>query len=365
MVEGNENADRYNPEIVDNTMMKKKVTIYSLSKDLGVSPATVSKALNNSPELNADTIAMIRRRAEESGFRPRQMASRVHNICALIPSGGPQHNGFSPFAMDVMRGMMDYLQENGLEFSMYSDTEKKMNDGLLLRHLGRRNISGAVLINPLSEGIFYENFKKSHFPYINLFGGPAQPAKNLLMLDHVEVAFRAVDYLIQIGHRKIAIVMTPATTTTGKSRLEGYKKALSRAGIPIDPSLIWGTNKNQYGLEAGFDAIMDLRRSNPEFTAVFLMGDQTAIGSLHALHQLGLSVPGQVSLLTCDDAPEIRYLDPPLTVMDIPNRKFGYTAAQRVHQMIINDDSTQASPAQEPWMRGELIIRDSTAPPRK
>ncbi|MCF6287502.1 MAG: substrate-binding domain-containing protein, partial [Candidatus Hydrogenedentes bacterium] len=121
---------------------------------------------------------------------------------------------------------------------------------------------------------------------------------------------------------------------------------------------------NKYGLKAGFDAVMDLRSSNPEFTALFLMGDQAAIGSLHALHQLGLSVPDQVSLLTCDDAPEIQYLDPPLTVMDIPNRKFGYTAAQRVHHMITND-STQAPSAQESWMRGELIIRASTAPPRK
>ena len=341
--------------------MSKKVTIYSLSKELNVSPATISKALNNSPELNADTIAMIRQRAEEYGFRPRQMASRAINICALIPNIDQQSNCFGPFTMEVVHGMMDYLLENDLEFSMYSDTYTKMNDGLLLRHLGRRNISGAVLINPPDESDFYTDFQKNLFPYINLFSGPTEPAQNLLTLDNIEVAYRAVDYLIQIGHRKIATIVTPPIGATGKSRLKGYEKALKKAGIPFDPALIWNAEKRQYGLKVGYDAVMALHSTGTEFTALFVMSDNVAIGALRALHLLERSVPDQVSLLTCDDAPEISYLNPPLTVMDIPNRKFGYTAAKRIHHMI-TDDTHRIAP-QESWMRGELIIRDSTAPP--
>ena len=341
--------------------MKKETTMYSLSKELGVSPATISKALNNSPELNADTKAMIRQRAEEYDFRPRQMASHTINICALIVNSDMQLSCFSPYVTEVIHGMMDYLLENGLEFSLYSDTYERLNDGLLLRHLGRRNISGAVLVNSLDSSTFHNDFQKTRFPYINLFSGPSEPDRNLLTLDNVEIAFRAVDYLIQIGHRKIAIAVVPPDSATGMARLEGYEKALTQAGIPIDPTLIWKAERNQFALKAGYDATMDLHGSHPGFTALFLMGDQAAIGALRALNLLGLKVPGQVSLLTCDDAPEIPYLSPPLTVMDIPNKKFGYTAAKRVHRMIT--DYSAPKPLQESWMRGELIIRDSTAPP--
>jgi DNA-binding LacI/PurR family transcriptional regulator len=93
------------------------------------------------------------------------------------------------------------------------------------------------------------------------------------------------------------------------------------------------------------------------------MGERVAIGAMHALYQLGMSIPKHISLIACDDAPEVPYLNPPLTVMRIPNRKLGYAAARWVHQMIMT--GVTAEIPREPWMRGELVIRDSTAPVRK
>jgi DNA-binding LacI/PurR family transcriptional regulator len=341
----------------------KKTTIYTLSKELGVSPATISKALNNSPELSAGTAAMIRRRAEESGFRPRPMVSRTVNICALIQIPNPNISCFSPYTVDVMQGMMDYLQENELEFSLFSDEFAKLNNGLLLRQLGRRNINGAVLINTNEDSAFYDEFDKNLFPYCSLLTNPGETTRNLLTIDNADAAFRAVEYLTQIGHRKIATIVTPAHGTTGRDRLTGYKKAMQQAGLSVDPAWIVKATSEQNGLEFGHRGALELFRSRPEVTALFVMGERVAVGAMHALNQLGLSIPQQVSLIACDDTPDATYLNPPLTVMRIPNRKLGYTAARWVHRMI-TEKQTDELP-REPWMRGELIVRDSTAAPRK
>ena len=339
----------------------RKVTIYTLSKELGVSPATISKALNNSPEISAKTAEKIRRTAEELGFRPRPMASRTINICALIQTPAPNSSCFSPFTVDVMQGMLDYLQANDLEFSLYSDEFAKLNSGLLLRQLGRRNVNGAVLINTNEDSTFYDELDKNRFPYCSLLTYAGKNTSNLLSIDNTDAAFRAVEYLIQIGHRAIAIIVTPAHGITGRERLAGYKKAMQQAGLPVNPAWIINADTEQDALEFGHRSTLKLFKNAPEITAIFVMGEPVAIGTMHALNQLGLSIPKQVSLISCDDTPEAPYLNPSLTVMRIPNRKLGYTAARWVHNIITGNNNHEYM--QEAWMRGELIIRGSTMPP--
>jgi DNA-binding LacI/PurR family transcriptional regulator len=338
----------------------KKVTIYTLSKELGVSPATISKALNNSPELNEKTASNIRKKADEYGFKPRPLVTRTTNICALIQTPNASTSCFSPFTVDAMQGMMDYLQENDLEFSLFSEDTAKLNAGLLLRQLGRRNINGAVLINTDEESGFYAELDKNRFPYCSLLTNTGKTEKNLLTIDNEDAAMRAIEYLVQLGHRKIAVIVTPAHGVTGRERLAGYKNALKNAGIAPDPALVVKADSIQEPLEFGHRATQEIFRANPGTTALFVMGERIAIGAMHALNQLGKSIPNDVSLISCDDAPEASYLNPPLTVMRIPNRKLGFAAARWVHQMISGSNGHEL--VHEPWMRGELVVRESTAP---
>ena len=337
----------------------KKITIYTLSKELGVSPATISKALNNSPELNAGTAASIRKHAEALGFRPRPMVSRTTNICALIQTPNPNASCFSPYTVDVMQGMMDYLQENEMEFSLFSDEVAKLNSGLLLRQLGRRNINGAVLINTNEDSLFYGEMNRNNFPYCSLLTNNEKNSRNFLTIDNTDAAFKAVEYLVQIGHRNIATIVTPAHGITGRDRLAGYKKALEKTRLPQNPEWVLHAETEQEALDFGHRGTLELFRAHPELTALFVMSDRVAIGAMHAFYQLNLSIPKQVSLIAVDDAPEVAYMNPPLTVMRIPNRKLGYAAARRVHQLIEIPEKRER--ITEPWMRGELIIRDSTA----
>lgn len=340
----------------------KKTTIYSLSKDLGVSPATISKALNNSPEISTKTAERVRKAAREKGFSPRPVSSKVINICALIQKSSATDNCFSPYTIAIMQGMMEYIQENDLEFSLFSDEYSKLNDGLLMRHLGRRGVDGAVLINTNEDSLFYDEFNNNIFPYCSLLTNHGKNRYNLLTIDNAAAASQAVTHLIQLGHRNIATIVTPAHGVTGKERLQGYLGAMEQAGLPVKPEWILQDNSLKNSLEFGRHATFNLLKRNPSITALLVMGEQVAIGALHALYQLKKTVPDDLSLLTFDDAPEVSYFTPPLTVMRIPNHKLGYAATHWVHQMVKGTNEKKS--ICEPWMCGELVIRESTTAPR-
>ena len=133
--------------------------------------------------------------------------------------------------------------------------------------------------------------------------------------------------------------------------------------MTVDPELIVTSRRGRDGLELGNHETLTLMKRRPDVTAIFVMGERVALGARHALNQCGLAIPREVSLMTFDDPPEAAYLSPPLTVMRMPNRRMGYTAARWVHEMV-----TGTAPEEypcEPWMRGELVIRDSTGPAPK
>ncbi|AKJ63701.1 LacI family DNA-binding transcriptional regulator [Kiritimatiella glycovorans] len=340
--------------------MSAKVTLKTLSEELGVSVATVSKALSNSPEISPETKQRICGKAHEYGFRPRPTAARTTNICALIQTPSPEVSCFSPYTVAVMEGMMAYLREAGLGFSLYSDETAGLNGGTLLRQLGSRNIHGAVILNADEHSRYYEEFDRVPFHYCSLHTDPRNTGTRLLSIDHTQAAYEAVRYLLQLGHRRIATLVTPAHSQTGRARLQGYRRALEEAGLAEDPELIVTSRRGRDGLELGNHETHRLMKRRPDVTALFVMGERVALGARHALDDCGLGVPRDVSLMTFDDPPEAAYLSPPLTVMRMPNRRLGYAAARWVHEMVTGTAPDEYP--REPWMRGELVVRDSTGP---
>jgi len=336
----------------------KKTTIYTLAKELNLSPSTISKALNNSPNINAETAALVRRKAAEQDFTLRPFVSRSTNICAVLQTTGIQDNCFTPYTIAVMQGMMEYLQEHELEFSILNDSAEQLNNGTLQRQLGKRNVNGAVLININKDCFFWRELDRHEFPYCSLLTDHCNPQRQL-SIDNSQAAEQAIDYLLQLGHRNIAVLSTPI----GTKRVNGYRKALERAGLQPNPDYIIQADYEIDGLVFGHSCVTDLFRRKPEITALLVMGSRAAIGAMHAFYHLGISIPQQVSLIAFDDAPEAAYLNPPLTVMRVPNKKLGYSAARWVHRMITGTAGNDIR-IQESWMRGELVVRGSTGQPR-
>ena len=221
--------------------MAAKVTLKTLGEELGVSIATVSKALANSPEISPETKRRICGKANEYGFKPRPTTARTTNICALIQTPSPEVSCFSPYTVAVMEGMMEYLRGNGLGFSLYSDETAGLNSGTLLRQLSLRNIHGAVVLNANEQSRYYDEFDRMQFPCCSLHTDHRNAGAKRLSIDHTQAAYEAVRYLLLLGHRKIATLVTPAHSQTGRARLQGPGRGGRDRGPRIDRDLPTGS----------------------------------------------------------------------------------------------------------------------------
>lgn len=350
------------------TKQKRGSSIYTLAAELNLNPGTISRALRNRPEVKPETRALVQKRAGELGFKLKKFRPRAINICALVQTDSAQASLFSSYTDAVMDGLWRYCMQNNLELSLYSAPLVKLNAGFLVRQLAHRGASGAVVINASDASRYFRLFHKEEFPFCAVLNGPAEAQPWLLSVDNTRLAKRAVQYLIGLGHRRIAMLCGSSEFATFRSRLEGYHQALRENGIEEDPQLArFSVNRtsasgDNFGLGAAGAA--ELMRLPSPPTAIIAMSDESAVGALHTLQREGRSVPKDISLLCFDDAQLAKYVSPALTVVNIPNAELGFEAGSIVHRRIMQRET--AFGAQLPTIRdADLIIRDSCGPAAK
>lgn len=335
----------------------KRTTVYSLSEELNVSVATVSKALRGSAEISAEMRKKVRGLAQKRNFTPRVVSRKVPNICVLIQQYPGHSLDFNPFLSTVMEGVSSYIQEEGLEMSIYADTIENLNHQDIVRELRRRGIDGAIVLRANDESHYLNKLDEEGVAHCALLSTSPSHSGDSIIINNNEVAFRATRHLIENGHRRIGILVSPPGGVTGETRLNGYRRALDSAQIPFDPALVAYEGRDENGLQFGCDTIQRLVANNPDMTAVFAMDHAVVVGLLHGLSLINIKVPEDLSVISCDDYPETAFLCPPVSVIDIPNRELGYQAAKLVFRRIRNlpplplEDSV--------CLDGKLIKRES------
>jgi LacI family transcriptional regulator len=169
---------------------------------------------------------------------------------------------------------------------------------------------------------------------------------------------RATEHLIGLGHRRIGFIAGPPQLMCSRARIDGYRTALEAAGIPADDKLVYPGN---FYHEAGFAGGAHLLGLTDPPTAIFASSDQMAMGVYEAIRQRGLRVGDDISVVGFDDLPEVRWCSPPLTTVRQPLTEMGVLAARTVLRLAAREKIE--SPRVE--LATELIIRHSTAPPRR
>jgi DNA-binding LacI/PurR family transcriptional regulator len=343
----------------------KKPTIYTLAQELGISPSTVSRALNNSPKISKDRRREIKELARKHGFKLRDFAPRLTNLCVLICTGTSDETIFSDYTDQVINGVNRYCNDQDLELSIFSSPCDKLNNIDVVKELFRRNVDGVIVLNANNKCTFIEKIEQEKLPCCCPLSGNSHFPDNILSVNNQAPARKAVDYLIQLGHRHIGYLYSAPSNQAHLDRLAGYRNALQAADIPFRQEYIpeMPSSPETTGIEYGFQATTRLIEEHPEITALFAASTDLAAGARSAFYRKGLAVPEYFSLIGCDDTPHAEYFCPPLTVVDIPNFRLGQSAAAWVHRKIEDDRSGNAP--HEPWMQGSLIIRETTAPPRK
>jgi DNA-binding LacI/PurR family transcriptional regulator len=342
---------------------KKKTSIYSISKEVGVSPATVSRALNNHPSVSADIRAKIQQIAEEKNFKPRFISNRVTNLCVLIQQYDGHPLDFDAFVAQSMEGIAQYCRHEEIEMSLYSAHIRELNECDIVRELRRRNADGVIILRANAQTEYLSQMEKQRFPYFCLLCSDNKSPDRFFFPDDEKLAEEAVTHLISLGHRHIGILINAPFSRTCQNRLKGYTQALQKQGITLNDQLIFKTNPKvcHGGFKIGVEGIQQLLERDPKMTAIFTTDDSSAQGALCWLYEHQIKVPDRISVVGFDDFPEMAYTCPPLTTVRIPYLNIGYEVARQVHRLyrglpILLPDEVREK------LAGELVIRKSTGP---
>ena len=343
-------------------MTRRPVSIQDIAQAAGVSHATVSRALRDSSLISVEVRENVQRLAREMGYSPNAVAQslkgqRSNTIGLVVTSIA------DPFYGRLVRGVDEAAKQAGVdvflgvsynnaaqELAVIESFHRRRVDGIIaassrltdghLDHLQRRGVP-IVLINRQSEGEF------------DLF--------HTVQVDSYSGARRAVDHLLVLGHSAIAYLGATNRPQSNRQRKQGYCDALHAAGIVMQDGWIQEAppERRSYSDDVADGQTLMWEALRAGVTATFCYNDMYAVGALLACRELGLSVPGQISIVGFDDVDLAQYVTPPLTTVHQPKLRLGQLATEMLLSLM------EGQPVEDQFVPLELVVRCSatTAPP--
>ncbi|KKK37159.1 LacI family transcriptional regulator [Mesobacillus campisalis] len=328
------------------------VTIKDIAKLANVSHTTVSRALNNSPLIKEPTKRKILEIASQLNYSPNYNAKSLvmqksHTIGLFFTSIS---TGTSPsFFVDSLKGVnrvisQDYnLFVRGLDdYDDYSSINQQRFDGIIL-------MSQSVHDNP-----FIYHVLQKEIPLVVLNRDIEEAGIMNILSNDTDGARKAVEHLVENGHRKIAIIEGIKGFKSTQMRLEGYQEALTASGIPLQSDY---RIRGNYDMESGYAGMEKLLSLKEPPTAVFCSNDDMAIGAMNAIFANGLKVPEDISIVGFDDIGFSQYTTPRLTTVKRPVEKISVLGAETVLSLVIGNKEIP----KKIFAQTELVVRDSVA----
>lgn len=339
--------------------MSQRTTITSVAKAAGVSTSTVSNVLNGRHgEMTAETLQRVRAAMELLDYRPNRLAQGLATnstrTIALVVSE-LTNTLYPPVLLGAEAACREADFALLLANASDAEAERRTIDVLL-----DKRVSGIVLFSTSTIAVSDEHLVKAAatgVPVVTINRFPTGDSPlGRVQFDHLGGARNAVRHLIGLGHRRIAHIAGPATRFTGRQRRDGYAAALREAGILPDDRLV---EEGDYSFDGGRALLERLWAERP--TAVFVGGDVMALGALRAARDLGLRVPGDLSLVAFGDPDAIRYATPGITTVDLPVAEAGRLATGMVLRRVGGGDGHDAK--EVALLEPTPIVRETTAPP--
>jgi LacI family transcriptional regulator len=327
-----------------------RVTIRDVAARAGVSVATVSKVINDRYGVSAATLARVRAVIEELGYEASLVAQSLRNHRTNVI--GILVADLEPFSTELLKGAADAIRGSGFELVVYSAGGRTGDPvGWEKRYLSRLSgtlVDGAVLVTP---AVSLEAVPGTPVVAVDPHTGPSHLPT--IDSDNLRGAQLATEHLLELGHRRIAFLSGRPDLQSAELRKTGYLRALTAAGITPDEDLI---RIGAYDPEVSAASAHALLTSPDRPTAVFAANDISAIATVSAARELGLTVPDDLSVVGFDNVPESALCRPPLTTVDQPIREMGHRAI-RMLIALINGDEVERTHV---TLDTGLVVRNST-----
>ncbi|MGZ6273596.1 MAG: LacI family DNA-binding transcriptional regulator [Candidatus Limnocylindrales bacterium] len=342
----------------------KRLTIRDIAAASGVSTQTVSRVINNRPDVAAETFARVQKVIQETGYTPNMLArgltqGRSHTLGVV--AYGLEYFGPSRIVGAIERQAAEMGYGISLNLILEPETEDVQN---VLNGLRSRQVDGIIWAVPeVSNNRAWSRSKSTELPVPvmlvgGMFGKSHLPS---IAIDNNAIGRLATEHLVAGGYRHLGIITGPLTWWEAQQRLGGWRETIEATGREVEDSLIvegdWTVSSGQQGLYRLLEAC-------PDIDAIFASNDQMALGVLHAAHTIGRRVPDDLSVVGVDNIAEASHFWPPLTTVYQPLADAGVLAAQAIYQLIARSRQTRRQ-AQEPLLENkllepELIVRESS-----
>jgi DNA-binding LacI/PurR family transcriptional regulator len=326
------------------------VSIVEIAKAAGVSHSTVSRALRHSPLVSAYTGQRIRRLAQEMGYVPsaigRGLAMQSTRTIGLVVTSIAD-----PFVAEIVRGVEEQAMDHGYSLFLCQSGAQPQREVAAVTALHENRVAGVIVTSSRVGERYLPLLEQMQVPTILINNERAGQYVGFVAIDDIGGGRLATEYLLALGHRRIAYISGWPEAKSSADRLQGYSEALHSRGLAIHPDLVGaGTGST----DGGYEAMQGLLRFRPRPTAIFCYNDMTAIGALRALHEEGVRVPAQVSVIGFDDIPMAAYATPPLTTIAQPKYEMGQLAMR-----MLLDRLSKEQQVQNVVLQGELVVRGS------
>ncbi|WP_424767052.1 LacI family DNA-binding transcriptional regulator [Paenibacillus sp. sgz302251] len=333
------------------------VTIKDIAKAAGVSPSTVSRVVSNHPRISKATSLKVKRFMEEMGYHPNAMAkSLVSNttqtLAIMLPR--PAEELFQDFFFgELLRGILTQSTRAGYDMLLTAATSPSDETETISRLVFGRRVDGVILLSSRVNDPLIDLLNKHNFPTVLI--GRTENHPNILSVDNnnEQAAYDATQHLIIQGHERIGFVSGPPSLTVAQDRMEGYRRAMYDAGLPIRSEWIV---EGEFLQQSGYRA-MSFMMSLPERpSGLVVIDDVVGFGVLRGLTELGYKVPDDLSLVSFNNIALSELATPPISSIDIGTYQLGYTASQMLIRLIQDENVHQ----NRMIIPHRLIVRESS-----
>jgi LacI family transcriptional regulator len=330
------------------------VTIYDVAREASVSMATVSRVVNNNPNVKPQTRKKVFEAIERLGYRPNAVArglasKKTTTVGVVIPDIS------NAIFAEVARGIEDIANMYHYNIILCNADKRKDKEIRVINTLLEKQVDGLLFMGGAVTEDHIQAFRTSSVPIVlcaTTDEGDNYPSVDI---DHTTAADDAVTTLIESGHRRIAMISgTLEDPSNGYARYHGYKNALERAGIPIQDDLVRIGN---YRYESGLEVAQYFLELQDKPTAIFAANDEMAIGAIHAIQDKGLKVPEDVSIISVDNVRMASMVRPLLSTVAQPMYDIGAVSMRLLTKLMKKESVTNSRVI----LPHEVILRQSVA----
>ncbi|GAB4191994.1 MAG: DNA-binding transcriptional regulator CytR [Phycisphaeraceae bacterium] len=327
-----------------------------VAQQANVSVATVSMVLNDNPRISKATQIKVRRIIEKMGYRPNRLAQSLSSqytrvLAVLLP---PLRHAFSdPYFGELLSGICDRADRLGHKIMLESAKPDFLRERKHMELFERRFVDGVFCLGVNDRHPFVKDFASGGYPMVCVNNYFPDLDLDYVVADYRSGAEQVMNVLLQLGHRKIALINGAPEAQTARDVLDVYRSRMEDVGLNIDDG--W-TADGRFTEEGGAAALDEIIARHPDVTAIFAGNDKMALGAMHRLVELGRKIPEDVSVVGFDDIQQMAFVNPSLTTVHLPLYEVGARACELLVQRVRGKTDKIAE-----RLATHLVLRDSTA----